>query len=59
MQSQASPANASPHGYEAAVDAEAPTPTPLSKWKRAAQLNPAWGKPQGPVQGAIDHAGAA
>jgi len=58
MQSQVTPANASPHGYEAAVDAEAPPTTPLSRWKMAAQLNPAWGKPQGPVQGAIDRAGA-
>jgi hypothetical protein len=55
-QSQAPPANASPHGYEAAVGAEAPTAMPLSRWQRVAQSNPAWGRPQGPVQGAIDPA---
>ncbi len=30
------PANASPHGYEAAVGAEASTAMPLSRWQRVA-----------------------
>ena len=52
-------AHASPHGYEAAFGAGATTATPLSKRQRVAQSNPAWGKPQGRVQGAIDRATAA
>jgi hypothetical protein len=52
-------AHASPHGCEAVVGAGAPTTTPLSRRQRAAQSNPAWGRPQGRVQGAIDRAVAA
>ena len=58
-QSQTPLAHASPHGYEAAVDAGAPTTTPLSRRQRVAQSNPVWGRPEVRVQGAIDRAVAA